>query len=193
MNVEYEYGSKPSRGYNYECFIKSIAPILPKNDKVFYYNGKLNWRRFNDIPLDLFRNICHWKSPRPFTRYVCKNGQSEVNERWKKALQYLIEGSFHEISIENALSELVKLKGVAVPTASALLTAWNPDKFGIIDFKVLDVLGIAETATISSYTKFRNQLLVLRNKLKIGNCSLRQIELAIWHYYPIQYAGKVPK
>ncbi|MHC4691658.1 MAG: hypothetical protein ACYS67_02870 [Planctomycetota bacterium] len=186
MKVKYDYGSKPAEDYNYKCFVKSIAPILPKDDKVFIYDRQLNWRRCGKIPLGLFRNICHWKSSRPFKKYVRKNTALEVNKRWQNALQQLKDTPFQDNAIKKALKDLTELKGVAVPTASALLTAWNPDEFGIIDFKVLKVLGIDGPANIDSYTEFRNRLLKLRKELKLDNCSLRQIELAIWHYYPIQ-------
>ena len=189
--MKYDYGSKPVNVYDYRCFVKSIAPILPKDDKVFLYRNLDEWRENpNKIPVVLFKNICHWKSPRPFKKYVCENTALEVNKRWQNALQQLKDTPFQENAIKKALNELTKLKGVAVPTASALLTAWNPDEFGIIDFKVLKVLGIAEKANIDSYTKLRNRLLKLRKELMLDNCSLRQIELAIWHYYPIQNADE---
>ena len=188
--VEYKYGSGAIEGYNYKCFVKTIAPILSKDDRVFFYKGHLDWRRSGKMPLGLFRNICHWKSPRPFKRYVQKNTVLQVNRAWRTALRLLIDKSFQDEDIEKALNELIKLKGVAIPTASALLTAWNPDEFGIIDFKVLNVLGIDKTPNSSLYTKFRNRLRKLREELEISNCSLRQIELAIWHYYPIQNTGK---
>ena len=191
MKVKYDYGSKPAEDYNYKCFVKTIAPILPKDDEVFLYRHSDEWRENpNKIPFVLFKNICHWKSQRPFKRYVCENTALEVNKRWQNALQQLKDTPFQENAIKKALNELTKLKGVAVPTASALLTAWNPDEFGIIDFKVLKVLGIAEKANIDSYTKLRNRLLKLRKELMLDNCSLRQIELAIWHYYPIQNADE---
>lgn len=56
MKVKYDYGSKPAEDYNYKCFVKTIAPILPKDDRVFFYDRQLNWRRCGKIPLSLFRN-----------------------------------------------------------------------------------------------------------------------------------------
>lgn len=191
MTVKYNYGSKPAGNYNYKWFIKSIAPILPKNDRVFFYNDQLKWRNNSkEIPLELFRNICYWKSHRRFKK-VLENKKCEVNDRWQKVRQYLSKAPFQDNSLRCAFNELIQLRGVGVPTASALLTAWNPNEFGIIDFKVLKVLSIGETANISSYLKLRNRLLKLRKELKIDNCSLRQIELAIWYYYPIQNTGEV--
>jgi len=187
----YAYGSSPVNGYDYNDFVRHIAPVLPKDDEVFLYRHSHEWREnSNKIPVVLFKNICHWKSPRPFKKYVCKNKALEINKRWQNALQQLEDTPFQDNAIKKALKELTELKGVAVPTASALLTAWNPDEFGIIDFKVLKVLVIDGPANIDSYTEFRNRLLKLRKELKLDNCSLRQIELAIWHYYPIQNADE---
>jgi len=190
MEVKYDYGSKPANNYDYKDFVKHIAPLLPKDDKVFFHDNSLEWRNnLDEIPLELFENICHWKSPRPFKKYICENTQVKINLQWNKALQQLCI-PFENNAIKKALNELTKLRGVAVSTASALLTSWNPDQFGIIDFKVIKVLDIGRTANISSYITLRNRLLELREELKIDNCALRQIELAIWHYYSIQKEEK---
>ncbi len=187
----YYYGSRPANNYDYKDFVKHIAPVLPKDDKVFFHKNSLEWRNNRDeIPLELFRNICHWKSPRLFSKYLLNNTADEVNERWRNALQKLDKLPFQDDAIMHALDELVVLDGVAVPTASALLTAWNPDQFGIIDFKVLAVLNQSKDKNTANYVTYRKELLELKNKQKeLNNCALRQIELALWYYYSIQDAG----
>ena len=190
--MAYEYGSSPKKGYDYMCFVKHIAPVLPKDDKVFFHDDSLQWRNnHNGIPLVLFRNICHWKSQRLFKKHLLNNTDDEVNERWKNALQQLGDPPFQSEAIIRALIELTELKGVGVPMASALLTAWSPDQFGIIDFKVLAVLNLSQNTTMANYVTYRNRLLELKDTQKeLKNCALRQIELALWHWYPIQNAGQ---
>ncbi len=185
----YEYGSSPVNGYDYNDFVRYIAPVLPKNDKVFFHDNSLIWRNnHNGIPLELFRNICHWKSPRRF-RKVYNNNENNVNRLWENALQQLNRPPFQEDAIRHALEQLIILEGVAVPTASALLTAWNPDQFGMIDFKVLAVLNLPKSTSMSNYVTYRQKLVDLKNaQPELKNCALRQIELALWHWYPIQNA-----
>lgn len=187
--MAYEYGSSPVNGYGYMDFVKHIAPVLPMDDRVFFHHDSLQWRNnHNGIPLELFRNICHWKSPRRFGK-VCNNEINNVNRLWENALQQLGNPPFQSEAIENALMELTELNGVGVPMASALLTAWNPDQFGMIDFKVLAVLNL-QNINVAGYITYRNRLLELKDtQPELNDCALRQIELALWHWYPIQNAG----
>jgi hypothetical protein len=189
--MEYSYGSKPQKKYGYMDFVKHLAPVLPKNDKVFFYENQLDWRdNHKKIPLELFKNICHWKSPRPFQN-VLKNTAKRLDENWRNALQGLNEPPYEAQSIRNALDHLIILDGVAVPTASALLTAWNPAEFGILDYKVLKVLDMPGSYSITNYLAYHNRLLELQTQhTELKNCALRQIELAIWHYYSIQESDK---
>ncbi len=184
----YNYGSPPEPPYNYLPFVKHLAPVLPPNDFAFFWTDSLDWRDNQEIPLGLFRAICHWKSPRRF-QLVEGNTQEHVNERWGNALE-LMAGP--EPDVQGALGALTELDGVRVRTASALLTAWNPGMFGIIDFKVLEVLGLPETYTPAAYVAYRNTLCQIRLDLGLHDCALRQIELALWHYYPIQKTGQHP-
>jgi len=187
--VEYCYGSPP-KNCGYLDFTVYLAPLLPSDDKVFFWDNSLEWRKnHNSIPFDLFKNICYWKSPMQ-CRLVRNNKEREVNERWKYALGTLNKHSFNDESIESALKKLAELKGIRIPRASALLTAWNPNQFGVIDYKVAKIFEIKTVDSEKSYVKFRRKLLELKNNNEqLNGCSLRQIELAIWHYYSIQEAG----
>jgi endonuclease III len=113
-----------------------------------------------------------------------------VNKCWKETLQELGRNPYEEQSILNALTKLTQLDGVAVKTASVLLTAWNPAEFGVMDYKVLEVLGMQQSDSARNYILYRNQLLELRRQYKeLDKCGLRQIELALWHYHSIQQMG----
>jgi hypothetical protein len=187
MKYKYDYGSSPMSGYSHVHFVRHLAPVLPKDDQVFFHRKSLQWREDRDkIPLGLFRNICHWKSPRRFVKNVLNNSATHVNKRWKVTLELLNDPPFSDEVIKKALKELTKLDGVEVPTASALLTAWNPNQFGIVDFKTLAVLEMSRCTSRSNYVVFRNKLLELKETYsELHNCAVRQIELALWHYHPI--------
>lgn len=120
---------------------------------------------------------------------MCENTQELVNSKWKEALSH-INDNLNDDSIKIALNSLSELNGVGIPTASALLTAWNPMQFGILDFKVLKVLKMKELYSGSSYVDYRKKLLELKKlHSELSRCTLRQIELALWHYYSIQETG----
>lgn len=190
--MEYNYGSRPV-GYNYIQFIKYLAPVLPASDQVFLYKNSTQWRdNHYQIPLELFQNICHWKSVRRF-ELVRQNKIERVNRQWRKALQEFGDPPYKEQAIRNALTQLKSpsLDGIGVKTASALLTAWNPAEFGVMDYKVLEVLGMQQSDSARNYILYHNQLLELRRQYKeLGKCGLRQIELALWHYHSIQKMGE---
>ncbi len=188
--VTYNYGSCPRQNYTYINFVQHLAPELPMNDSVFLHEESTEWRdNYDEIPFDLFKNVCHWKSARPFT-LVQSNDSDHVNVQWNAALEALGKPPFANPEIATALQRLTELRGVAVPTASALLTAWNPNEFGIMDFKTLTVLGMPRRDSAAAYVAFRDRLLQLKNAYPaLANCPLRKIELALWHYYPIDLSG----
>lgn len=189
--VVYNYGSQPVGNYGYISFVRHLAPVLPADDQVFLHNNGTEWHNNHDqIPLELFRNVCHWKSPRRFND-VLQNTAEQVNQQWRSALQELNNPTYEEESIRDAFGQLIQLDGVEVPTASALLTAWNPAEFGILDYKVLQVLNLPQYPSIRNYLAYRQRLLDLRAQYEeLNNCALRQIELALWHYYSISKTGQ---
>ncbi|MCX5637475.1 MAG: hypothetical protein NTX52_07260 [Planctomycetota bacterium] len=192
--MKYSYGSHPIGNYTCIDFVRYLAPVSPVNDQVFYWQGSLQWRDNDNIPLDLFKNICHWKSQRRF-RLVLNVQDNELQERWRAALRHLNQQELQDENIQGALQELIRLQGIGIPMASALLTAWNPRQFGIVDFRTLVVLGMRQDdarngISIPDYINFRNNLLRLQqDHNELHACALRQIELAFWHYYPICRSG----
>ncbi len=190
-SVKYSYGSRPVDAYTYVNFVCHLAPVLPQDDKVFYWQNSLKWRsNRNSIPLGLFRNICHWKSPRR-SDLVKQVIEGKVNDCWRRTLYHLDRQVLQDNDIINALQELTQLSGVAIPTASAILTAWNPIQFGIVDFRTLVVLGMRQDGArnnilVRDYINFRSRLLQLQqDHNELHDCALRQIELAMWYYYPV--------
>jgi len=186
----YSYGNPLNDGYDYIQFAKQVAPFLPDDDRVFLHNDSPNWRKNpKKIPWTLFLNVCHWKSARP-RRLARENSQEDINRRWRKAIEPLAEPPFDDDSVKTALAELTHLRGVRIPTASALLTAWNPWEFGIIDKRVATVLSLGENLSAARYAEFLRKLKLMRNTYpELRDCALRQIELALWHYFPLQEAG----
>lgn len=74
-----------------------------------------------------FLQMCGWKSPRPRRLYE-SNSSAEVRRVSVKVFAAEEEGEKMEL--------LISLKGVGIPTASAILTLTNPNDYGVIDIRV---------------------------------------------------------
>lgn len=147
----------------------------------------------NLVTKNFFLCLCHWKSPRNM-RFINEHSIDSIRRVLTDSLGNL-KAYENEEDIRKAINTLSSLKGIGVRTASAILAAWNPDRFGVYDFKVHELLklpGKVEDATPDTYLGFLQALRDLAKELRL-DCSLRQIELAVWHYFPIQDRGTYPK
>lgn len=78
-----------------------------------------------------FLAMCRWKSPRALRH-------CEANSR--AALRRVSRALFRTRSERRRLELLTSLKGVGVPTASAILTLTDPGRYGVIDIRVWQLL-----------------------------------------------------
>ena len=79
-----------------------------------------------------------------------------------------------------AVAVLCGLHGVNVPVASAVLTAIDPDRYTVIDFRALEALG-NETAdrSVNFYLEY---LRACRELAKTHAISLRDLDRALWQW-----------
>src|SRR3989344_9174055 len=96
---------------------------LIRKFKVVKKRGYLTKKEFVEIGM--------WKSPRPKKNYL-RNSDKDVVEITKKALSTKFEKS--------RIMLLVTLKGVSIPTASAILTLIDPKDYGVIDIRAWQIL-----------------------------------------------------
>src|SRR5258706_14241932 len=78
-----------------------------------------------------FTAACRWKSPRS-SGHVARNTQHRI----RKATGAALRGA----SDRERLEALIVLQGVSVPTASAILTLLDPDRSGVSDIRVWQLL-----------------------------------------------------
>lgn len=79
-----------------------------------------------------------------------------------------------------AVAVLLGLNGVQVPVASAVLTAIDPEKFTIIDFRALEALGVVQPAiNINFYLAYLEEC---RRIAGVNNVSLRTLDRALWQW-----------
>jgi len=161
-------------------FVKFVAPKVGKEQpfedvKAFRDRGYLTFEEFLKLAL------C--KSPRPKPHYL-KNKPKDVENITRKAFKLARKDpeNLHDI-----ISTLKELKGVSVPVASYILTAWNPKDYGTYDFRMKKILqkceGFEEPKTESNLEWYEAELRLLRKwKKELGIRTCRQIEYALWRF-----------
>jgi thermostable 8-oxoguanine DNA glycosylase len=78
----------------------------------------------------------------------------------------------------DAVAELMKLKGVRVPTASAFLANIYPEKFTVIDTLALRALGVIDQE-IAFYRYYNNECSRLAKETGV---SIRTLDRALWEW-----------
>jgi hypothetical protein len=127
-----------------------------------------------------FLEICHWKSPRT-SRWCEMNSASSV----RRAMTTV----FATEDEDRRLAELTSLHGVAVPTASAILTMIDPKNYGVIDIRVWQLLHeIGSVTKRASGQGFDSQnwlqyLQILRDHAKQLKVNVRRIEKALFEFH----------
>jgi thermostable 8-oxoguanine DNA glycosylase len=120
-----------------------------------------------------FYQISMWKSVRQKQNYL-KN-KDIVEKISKKAFEEKDE--FEKIKI------LCELKGVGIPTASAILTIIYPEKYAVIDIRCLETLnkifGFKIKKSMSTNT-WVNYLDIMRTLAKENNVTPRELDMALF-------------
>jgi hypothetical protein len=125
-------------------------------------------------------SIVHWKSARtvPLLEH---NDDAAI----QKALEI---ASDTNTPVKEALSELIKLIGVGIPVASAILTAIHPDRYTVIDFRALETLGhsLHDEDFYVAYLDFCRNLAVQHGvkeqKDYPAPTPLRALDRALWQW-----------
>ena len=115
---------------NYSTGMTEAQRIEEKNT----FDAGIAIREGSRTPATL-QKIVHWKSPRIVPLFD-KNSTEEV----KAALDVAVS----HITVAEAMAALIKLQGVGVPVASAILAAIYPDRYTVIDFRALEALGYSD-------------------------------------------------
>jgi hypothetical protein len=121
--------------------------------------------------------ICRWKSARAI-HLIRKNGAARVRTVTRRALATRDE--------HRRLEVLMSLNGVSLPMASAILTLLNPQRYGVIDIRVwqlLHAIGLV-TKTASGvgfrFDHWHQFLTIVRHFAKEFQTSARVIERSLF-------------
>ena len=75
--------------------------------------------------------ICRWKSSKPI-HLIRKNSENNI--------RYITKKAFSTKSERKKIELLTSLNGVAIPMASSILMLTNPNRYGVIDKRVWELL-----------------------------------------------------
>lgn len=116
--------------------------------------------------------IFQWKTRGRGIARIQKNTDIEIADALALAVAAKTERS--------AIAVLLGLYGIAVPVASAILTAINPDRYTIIDFRALEALGTdSKDRTVDFYLKYLNACRQLSQQHRV---KLRELDRALWQW-----------
>lgn len=89
-------------------------------------------------------------------------------------------------TIRAAIAVLRGLGGVDIPVASAILTAINPKRYTILDFRALEALGSSPSSyTINFYLEYLDYCRALADE---NGVTLRELDRALWQWSKEQTA-----
>lgn len=127
-------------------------------------------------PMDL-EAVCPWKSARAI-RHIKSNSPAQIRSATTRALATRSE--------RVRLEELLALRGVSVPMASAILMLLNPHRYGVIDIRVWQLLysvGAVSQKSTGVGFNFNNWyqfLMIIRHFSKKFGVSARNIERTLF-------------
>jgi len=161
-------------------FTQNIEYYIDQYDleRTIFELGKIVFKR-GWLNKDEFLTICLWKSRRPKKLYD-QNSSVDIINKTKLCLK--------EKNELKRIQLLTELKGVRIPTASAILSVANPTDYPIIDercIQSLNHLGQISWTTITE-NNWLEYLQIVRNLAKTHNKTAREIEKGLFAYNRIQ-------
>jgi DNA-binding transcriptional ArsR family regulator len=139
-------------------------------------------RARGNYTLSELREVCRWKTPRSASKIAANSNGAAVTAT-RQALA---------TSDETArMSALLELKGVGVPTASALLMFAFPDEYPILDVRALESLGVKQRSTypIAFWLAYLD---CCRNLARLHGVHIRTLDKALWQHSKDRSARRRP-
>lgn len=122
---------------------------------------------------EMLIKLCSWKSKRPRKLYE-DSINSDERVKYITSLALSSHDEYFKVKV------LQLLKGVSWPTASVILAFAEPEKYAILDFRVLWSLGIKQENY--SFEFWQEYLKTVHEIAKTHNVSLRTLDKALWSY-----------
>ena len=128
--------------------------------------------RAGEYTRENLEKIYEWKTNGRGRSRLKKNSDEDIAD----ALRLAVESKTDRA----AVAVLTGLSGVHIPVASAILTAIDPERFTIIDFRALEALGILRPANnVDFYLEYLGKCRELARQNRV---SLRTLDQALWQW-----------
>lgn len=129
-------------------------------------------RKRGFMKFDEFYRICMWKSARQKPKYLHN----------KKIIESISKEAFADKDEVGKIKKLCSLRGVGIPTASAILTIVYPHKYGVIDIRCIEMLkkrgfDINKSINLKNWI---NYLEIVRTLGKENNLQPREIDKVLF-------------
>jgi len=147
-------------------------------------------RRRGYFTLEEFRRVCTWKASRAARRW-----RDRTEEEVVTATRNAIRCGNDEARMELLLAGL---KGVRVPIASAILAAYDPRKYGVIDvraWQALFALGLVRekpSGTELAVQDWCAYVKLLRRYAHALGTTPRRLDFSLWLFHHCLYPERIP-
>lgn len=137
-------------------------------------------RRDGEFSRAEFLEMCRWKSPRAIRHYK-RNSPATIHRVSRAVLATRSERKRMEL--------LTSLKGVSIPTASAILTLIDPERYGVLDIRVWQLLFAIDSVRRNprgrgfTFAQWHQYLRELRHYAREFRVSARAVELTLFRYH----------
>ena len=135
-----------------------------------------------------FIKMCRWKSSRAIQHYR-RNTTAAIRRTSREVLRTRNERRRMEL--------LTRLQGVSVPTASAILTLIDPERYGVIDIRAWQLLfqiGAVEKKPGGvgfAFADWDRYLAILREHARALHVPVRCVELTLFEYHRKTQKGRL--
>jgi hypothetical protein len=136
--------------------------------------------RGGEYTLPNLETIVRWKSER-VVHYLIGNSSENIRSA-------LAVAASPDSKTEDAVKALIRLRGVDISIASAILSTIFPERYAVLDFRALEALGharhdVAFYAEYNSYCKRLAECGVVQLKEGLpGPTALHALERAFWQW-----------
>jgi predicted KAP-like P-loop ATPase len=128
--------------------------------------------RSGDYERSNIETIFKWKTRGRGISRLRRNSSDEIADALRLAANAKTERA--------AIAVLIGLQGVNVPVASAILTAIDPERYTVIDFRALEALGSKSTdRSVNFYLVYLD---TCRQLATAHHVSLRDLDRALWQW-----------
>jgi hypothetical protein len=138
-------------------------------------------RALSYLSKDLFLRVARWKSPRQTPNYE-QNSEASIRNASMEALKAIDDSA--------ALSALMRLSGVALRTASAILHWLRPDRFPVLDFRVVAALDEREPKSYEDFSLYARIAERVRALAEQHQVDLRTIDRPLWTWDKLRRRGQ---